>query len=356
MPASQPPAGNEKRKRGEMMTASPASKPPTLADIPSLANGILCDLLAPAPPADLEAEILSRHRAGFSFVSFTMATDYEASPAQIYPGLAKMRYNIGRYSDDIMLVDGVDDIRAAKASGKIGVGFHFQGTEPVGRDLANIGAYYQLGVRWMLMAYNFQNNVGTGCIEAQKNDIGLSAFGRDVVAEMNHVGMIVDCSHSGYRTTMDAMAASTQPCIFSHSNPRVLFDHPRNIRDDQIKACAETGGFIGINGVGQFIGEPHQVTVETVVRNIDYVVQLVGPEHVAFGLDYMTPAHCQQLFDFYDGKVSKKIGMPELPWGFLSPTAVPELLEQLIAKGYSEDALRGLMGENFLRVATAVWK
>lgn len=339
------------------MTQDTLTAPAKLADLPQLADGILCDMLFPCPPSGVEAELLARRDTGYSYTSLTMAQDNEASPAQTYAAMAKIRYQLSQHPDDFILVDTVADIREAKRTGKIGVGFHFQGSESVGRDLANIGAYYALGVRWMLLAYNFQNNVGTGCIEAQRTDNGLSAFGRDVVAEMNRVGMIVDCSHTGYRTTMDAMALSTAPCIFSHSNPRALFDHPRNIRDDQIKACAATGGVIGVNGVGQFIGDPDGVKLDTIVRNIDYLVQLVGPQHVALGLDYMTPLHTQVLYDFYGTKdVGKKIGMPALPWAFLHPDSIPPLFQMLLDKGYSAADLRGLMGDNFLRVADAVWK
>jgi membrane dipeptidase len=336
------------------MTNAPPM-PASLADLASLSDGVLCDIIFPAPPVGLAPELESRRNTGFSYTSLTMAVDAEAAPAAVYSRLAKMRHELSQHPDTIVLADSTADIRSAKKSNKLAIGFHFQGTEPVGRDLANVGAYYQLGVRWMLMAYNFQNNVGTGCIEAQKNDLGLSQFGKDLIAEMNRVGMLVDCSHSGYRTTMDAMAISTKPCIFSHSNPRALYDHPRNIRDDQIRACAQTGGIIGINGVGPFIGEPREVMVETMVRHVDYVVELVGPQHVALGLDYMTPLHCQVLYDFYKGDVSKVALPKELPWGFFSPTQVPLLLSKLLAKGYSPEALRGIMGENFLRVATEVW-
>jgi membrane dipeptidase len=329
--------------------------PSSLTDIASLSDGILCDILFPAPPVGLAAELESRRNTGFSYTSLTLSVDSEATPDVVYSRLAKIRYELSQHPDKIILVDSAADIRAAKKSGKLAIGLHFQGTEPVGRNLANVGAYYQLGIRWMLMAYNFQNNVGTGCLEAQKNDIGISQFGKDLIAEMNRVGMLVDCSHSGYRTTMDAMSLSRKPCIFSHSNPRALYDHPRNIRDDQIKMCAQTGGIIGINGVGPFIGEPREVTVDTMVRHIDYVVELVGSKHVALGLDYMTPLHCEVLRDFYKGDLSK-VGLPELPWGFFSPTQVPLLLSKLLAKGYPQEALRGIMGENFLRLAERVWQ
>lgn len=337
------------------MTTTDAHAPATLSDVRRISDGVLCDILKPAPPVGLVEELEARHRSGFSFVSLTLAVDNAASPAEVYAKLAHTRHELSKSPDKFVMVDDVAGIRAAKQANLLALGFHFQGTEAVGRNLDNVGAYYKLGVRWMLMAYNYQNNVGVGCIEGEKNDLGLSEFGKDLIAEMNRVGMIVDCSHSGHRTTMDAMAASSQPCIFSHSNPRALNDHPRNIRDDQIKACAQTGGIIGVNGVGSFMGEPAAVKVDAVIRQIDYIAELVGPEYVALGLDYMTPLHTQTLVASYDGDTSK-VGLPALPWEFFKPADTPLLLSELLARGYAEDQVRGIMGENFLRVAAAVWR
>ena len=148
-------------------------------------------------------------------------------------------------------------------------------------DVGMVDVYYRLGVRQMLFAYNRNNKAGGGCHD---EDIGLTPFGRDVIREMNRVGMLVDCSHSGHRTTMEAMEASTAPVIFSHSNARRLCDHERNIRDDQIKGCAATGGVIAVTGVGRFLG-PRGPVVEHLVEHIDYMVELVGPAHVGLGMD-----------------------------------------------------------------------
>lgn len=340
------------------MTGNAESESLTLASLPSLKAGMLCDMVLPLPPTTLELEqhLQARHRAGFSLVSLSMAADINATPDVIYSKMARMRHALSQHSDWIELVDTVDDIQRAKASNKLGIGFHFQGTEPVGRDLANVGAYYKLGVRWMLMAYNYQNNVGTGCMEARDNDLGISSFGRDLIAEMNRVGMLVDCSHCGYRTSMEAMELSGQPCIFSHSNPLALYRHPRNIRDDQIKACAATGGVIGINGVGPFMGEEATVSCDAMMRQIDYVADLVGPEHIAFGFDYMGPAVCQWAYDLYKGDVAKLGLTGKPPWAFFDPIVTPTLLSKLSERGYDDEAVRGIMGGNFLRVAAAVWR
>ncbi|MGH8319587.1 MAG: membrane dipeptidase [Steroidobacteraceae bacterium] len=218
--------------------------PSALSDLSSLKDGILSDILLGPPPKGLNEEAGSKAQDRF-YVHLTIDGRRCRSHAiQHLLALGQNPLRIGTTVRQDRPCGPVEDIRAARKFQKLVINCHFQGSEAVGRDLANVGAYYKLGVRWMLMAYNFQNNVGTGCLEAEKNDIGISQFGKELIAEMNRVGMLVDCSHSGYRTTMDAMSISTKPCIFSHSNPRALYDHPRNIRDDQIKRCAQTEGVI----------------------------------------------------------------------------------------------------------------
>ena len=120
------------------------------------------------------------------------------------------------------------------------------------RDLANVEHFYNLGVRTMLPTYNHANAAGCGCLDA--TDAGLTAWGRRLVAEMNSAGMVPDGSHCSVRTGLDLCETSTKPVIYSHSCMRSVWDHPRNITDDQARACADTGGVIGINGVGIFLG------------------------------------------------------------------------------------------------------
>jgi membrane dipeptidase len=251
-----------------------------------------------------------------------------------------------------MLVETAEDIRRAKREGKLGIGFHFQGTEPVGRDLNMVGVYYKLGVRWMLMAYNFQNSAGAGCM-AEK-DSGLSEFGFRLVAEMNRIGMLVDVSHCGYCTAMDALTASTAPVIFSHSLAYALKAHRRNIKDEQIKACAATGGLIAVNGVGAFLNDTQDASAEAVVKHLDYIVRLVGPQHVGFGSDNIIDRESLYAVHRHSPDL---LGMGvEPPWQFFEPEQFPQLTEGLLKRGYAEADIRGILGENFLRVAAAVWK
>lgn len=212
--------------------------------------------------------------------------------------------------------------------------------------------YYDLDVRWMLIAYNKNNALGGGC---QDDDQGLTEFGRRVVREMERVGMVVCCSHTGYRTTMELMELATNPVIFSHSNPFGVKEHPRNISDEVIRACAETGGVIGINGIGDFLDEDDDRT-ETIVKHIGYVVQLVGPQHVGIGIDYVFDK--QELDDYI--KANPETFPPELGYylgrKMVRPEQIPEIAESLIRMGYSDEDLQLIVRQNHLRIAKQIWK
>jgi membrane dipeptidase len=133
------------------------------------------------------------------------------------------------------------------------------------------------------MAYNETNRVGCGCHVA--NDTGLTDFGRRLIGEMNRIGMIVDCAHTGYRTTMETIDACEGPVIISHTNVHALCNHPRCARDDQIAAIAAKGGVVGITGINVFLGG--DATPKRFADHIDHVANLVGPEHVGLALDYV---------------------------------------------------------------------
>jgi len=204
----------------------------------------------------------------------------------------------------------------------------------------------------MLFAYNRNNLAGGGCHD---EDMGLTAFGREVIGEMNRVGMVVDCSHCAYRTSMEAMEASQAPVIYSHANAREICDHERNIWDDQIKACAATGGVIGVTGVGRFMG-PKGPVVEHLVEHIDHMVELVGPEHVGFGMDSVLHVHKPNQPFTRSREYWPERQYPDSGSGYVAPEQVPQLTQALLDRGYGETEIRGMLGENFLRIARQVWK
>jgi membrane dipeptidase len=137
----------------------------------------------------------------------------------------------------------------------------------------------------MLMAYNLASPVGGGCMDPE--DGGLTAFGRSLIDEMERVGMVVCCTHTGHRTAADVLSRATRPVIFSHSNATAVHHHARNIDDGLIKACAATGGVIGLNGIGEFLCPLGADMTEAFVMHCDHVVQLVGPAHVGLAFDHV---------------------------------------------------------------------
>jgi membrane dipeptidase len=208
----------------------------------------------------------------------------------------------------------------------------------------------------MLFAYNLDNAAGGGCHDG---DAGLTAFGRAAIGEMNRVGMLVDCSHCSLRTSLEAMEASSAPVIFSHSNARALHPHGRNITDEQMRACARTGGVIGINGIGLFLGDPAGST-EAMARHVAHAAEVAGPAHVGLGLDY----DWDRAWQAPDAAltVDMRFWPPgagyeeQARFAHAAPEQLPALAELLLARGFSEAEVKGVLGGNFLRVAQQVWR
>lgn len=260
-------------------------------------------------------------------------------------------------TDGYQLVTSVDEVRQARKAGDLAVTFDLEGMNALDGSLDMVEMYHHLGVRQMLIAYNRNNLAGGGCHDA---DIGLTDFGRSVIGEMNRLGMIVDCSHTSYTSSMEAMEVSTAPCIFSHSNARALRNHERNIRDDQAKACAATGGVVGIVGIGIFLGD-NDIRTTAMADHIDHYVNLLGPEHVGIGLDYAFES------DDDEGKGLASVlerdtnYWPKAQYDYPSidcagPGQILELAEELFRRQYAEKDVAAIMGGNFMRIAEAVWK
>ena len=321
-----------------------------------VSSAMICDMTVNWEE-DLKEEareaVLPRYvSSGIDFVSLTLADDWTWIEAT-FRFLAQERRRFLAEPDRYVLVESVDDIVRAKKEGKLAVGFNFQGTNALGGDLSLVEAYYKLGVRQMILAYNIRNLAADGCHE--EADGGLSQFGADLVKEMNRVGMLLDCSHTGYRATMQALEITTQPAVFSHSNARALRDHARNIWDDQIKACAATGGLVGITGVGIFLGDD-DASVETFMRHLDHMVEVAGLAHVGLGIDLVYDLEgWNQFFLANKDRYWRDYG-DDPPAQFFQPEQLPALAEEMFRRGYTEADIRGIFGENYLRVAREVWK
>lgn len=301
---------------------------------------------------DTNFEVVQRHlRAGFTYVSLNVGYAPHGL-AEAITVLSSFRHHVLADPDNYILVRTVDDIIAAKRTGRLGIAFDLEDTNPLEGRVELVQTYYDLGVRSMLMTYNSHNLAGFGCHDDPKG--GLTDFGRAVVQEMNRVGMMVDAAHCSFRTSMDLFETSSAPVIISHAAMRAIHDHERNVTDDQVRACAATGGIIGICGIGIFLGD-NDISTETLVRHIDHAVSLVGPEHVGLGTDFVFDQEDLNT-DLANNPGLFKNYLENGPLKILPPEQLPEIVDSLRSRGYSDDDVSGILGGNFLRVAREVWK
>lgn len=303
------------------------------------------------PDADLSC-LLRHKQAGASYVSINVGMDFNPK-SQIFDVLKSFNSYFEENQADFILTKSVKDIREAKKEGKLAVSFDLEGSVMLDDDPDMLTVYKELGVRQILLAYNRDNSIAGGCHGA---GIGLTKLGFQIVKEINRAGLIMDCSHSSKRSSLDIMETSTKPVVFSHSNIRQIQDHPRNIDDEQIKACAETDGVIGICGISHFLGNG-DVRAANLIEHINYVADLVGPQHVGLGLDYVFN---QQHDDLpanlnHDDWWPQGFGYQLSSWDITPPEELLLVADELQRNGYHEHDIAGIMGENFLRVAEATW-
>ncbi|MBL8584394.1 MAG: membrane dipeptidase [Rhizobiaceae bacterium] len=306
----------------------------------------------PDPAADLTNLRIWRD-AGVNYLSVDVG--FDLLPWHKTVGtLAAFRHWVLSHPREYMLVSSVDDILAAKASGRLAITFDIEGMNALNGMVEMVEFYYRAGVRQMLFAYNRSNLAGGGCHDV---DTGLTDFGRRVIDEMNRVGMFVDVTHTGYRTTMEVMEYTDRPVIFSHSNPKALCGHGRNITDDQIVACARTGGIIGVVGLNRFLGE-NRTDSERLADHVEYLADLVGSRHVGIGLDYSFPVEAGDIDTIIEAH-PEFWPANEYPKGetvYSKPSQMRELAEVLLRRGLTNRAVSDILGGNFLRLAREIWK
>ena len=295
---------------------------------------------------------LERYRAAGTHVVALNVGYGEMSLIEHLRVLSYMRQWISKASATCRLVSTVQDIQQCKADQKLGIFFDVEGMYPVQDDLSFVQTFYELGVRWMLIAYNRNNKAGGGCLD---EDTGLTATGRAIIDEMQRVGMLLCLSHTGARTAAEALEYSSTPPLFSHSNPAACTAHPRNVSDDLLRACARKGGVIGMNGYGPFLGNGANI-VEELLRHLRYTIDLVGAEHVGLGLDYVfdrseLDEHIRNYPGSYPPGTSsaRDIAMVE-------PEAMSAIVEGLCRDGLTDGEIQGVLGGNLLRLASQVWK
>jgi membrane dipeptidase len=247
-----------------------------------------------------------------------------------------------------------EDIRRAKREGRLAGYVSMQDTEGVDRKLNQLQAAYDFGARMIGLTYNMQNTVGGGCTE--ETDSGVSNFGSAVIARMDELGIIVDTAHSGRQTTLDACKLSERPVVASHTSAADLYEVDRGKSDEELRALAETGGVIGIVAIPAFLGPGLGVTIEAMLDHIDYVSGLVGWRHVGIGTDWPLQAGRETLEAVYMPLMMEMGFRPEHNLsianliGFDDYRDCPNITRGLVSRGYDDEQIRGILGENFLRV------
>ena len=322
---------------------------------PWLAGAPVCDGLWPwsrgflPAGADLATQVGRFRAAGFTHASFTLSSGRDTETDALA--------NLGRLSGELATAGVVvaherAAILAAQADEAFSASFHFQSATPFARCPELVEAFFAAGVQRSILAYNEANIFADGCHEPR--NAGLSAAGRDLVRRMVRTGMRVDLSHCGVRTTFDVLEAGLPtPPLFSHSNARALFEHERNISDEQIRAAAEAGSYIGINGVGFFLGAQGEAIPREMARHAAHVAEIAGSaERIGLGLDFMYLEGSDYGF-YHAARERWPRGYPEPPWSFFQPEQLGDLVAALVAAGFTRTDVRGLLGENYLRHALA---
>jgi membrane dipeptidase len=276
--------------------------------------------------------------------------------AKTVDNIALMKQQIREHSEMLTLVRTTDDIRRAKMENKTGVILGFQNAHAFEDNIGYIEAFADMGVRVVQLCYNTQNLVGTGCYE---RDGGLSDFGREVITEMNRVGIMVDLSHVGGNTSSEAIAFSKKPVCYSHCLPSGLKEHPRNKSDAQLKEIADAGGFVGVTMFAPFLKRGIDATVEDYIEAIGYVVNLIGEDCVGIGTDF-TQGYSVDFFDWLThdkGRYRRLTNFGKIvnPEGIRTIGEFPNLTAAMERAGWSESRIRKIMGENWVRVFGDVW-
>jgi len=306
--------------------------------------------------------------------------DPDSSAWRVRQMIGALRDQIKKHPKELALATSADEARAIVRAGKIACALGVEGGHAIENNLAVLGEFYRRGVRYMTLTWNNSTDWATSAADESSGRklpfTGLTDFGREVVRQMNRLGLMVDVSHVGEKTFWDVMAVTTKPVIASHSSVYALCPHFRNLKDDQIRALAKSGGVVLINFYSGYLDstferrqaelqekyrvpldslrrlyggdwdhylqarralfskEPPgpEVTADEIVDHIEYVIRLVGPDYVGLGSDF-------------DGVTALPIGMEDC-------SRLPLITKLLLERGHSPEVVRKVLGENFLRV----WK
>jgi len=260
-------------------------------------------------------------------------------------------------SDIICHAKSSQDILEAKKNNKVAFIFGFQNSAPIENDIFLLEKFFEKGLRFMQLTYNNQTHLGGGCFES--NDSGVSRFGYNVIEEMNRLGMIVDLSHAGKKTCLDAIEFSSKPVAISHANPNFFHKAIRNIDDEVLKKLADKNGFIGLSLYPFHLKDQGKCTIQDFCLMIKKLINLIGIDHIGIGSDLCNNWPDDVVMWMRNGKWTKKIdygeslnknaSWPEQPSWFKKGSDMKNILEAMLLNNFSEEDAFKILGKNWLQ-------
>ncbi|MBV7336970.1 dipeptidase [Chloroflexi bacterium TSY] len=295
------------------------------------------------------------HAGGVTAVHVTVV--YWEDTVETLRNLAAWNQLFQHHGDLIRPVRTAQDVRRAKEEGRVGIIFGFQNCSPLEGHIGFVEIFHQLGVRFMQLTYNNQTLLASGCYEAV--DSGITRFGKQVIQEMNRVGMVIDMSHSGERSTLEAVEISQRPIVVSHANPLFFHDSLRNKSDAVLKALAQNGGILGFSLYPFHLKNNSQCTLADFCAMVAQTAELMGIEHIGIGtdlcqnqplsiLEWMRNGRWTKEKDYGEGSADNAKWPDPLPW-FHSNAHFPNLVQGLADYGFNQDEIALIMGGNWLR-------
>ena len=299
-------------------------------------------------------------RGGLSAVHVTIA--YWENTMEALGNIGEWNQRFQTYNDLIMPVKSVSDINAAKEQGKVGIIFGFQNCSPIADDYRLVDLFYQLGVRFMQLSYNNQSLLASGCYE--ENDSGITRFGKVIIQEMNRVGMIVDMSHSGERSTLEAIELSSKPITVSHANPTSFQPVVRNKSDTVLRAIGETKGVLGFSLYPLHLKNGSDCTLIDFCEMVARTADLMGVDHIGIGSDLCLNQPNSVLGWMRNGRWKKEDPTneetaaptwPPQPDWFQNSADFGNVTQGLLDIGFDESEVSKIMGGNWLRFFEESW-
>ena len=282
---------------------------------------------------------------------------YHETALETLRNIGKWNQLFEMHGDLIMRVNSAQDVIEAKERGKTGIVYGFQNCSPIEDDYSLVEVFHSLGVRFMQLSYNNQSLLATGCYE--QNDAGITRFGKQVIREMNRVGMVVDMSHSAERSTLEAIEISERPIAITHANPSSFEPALRNKSDNVLKALGDSGGMLGFSLYPFHLKNGSTCSLDEFCTMIANTVDVMGVDRIGIGSDlcqdqpdtvveWMRNGRWSRSMDYGEGSASRS-GFPEQPDWFANPTHYVNIEQGLRSKGFGNEDVEKIMGLNWLR-------